>query len=312
MSEQRVGRNTMAILVACATAAAVLCIFTFLAAFPPNVDPGSSQPLAKDFSAYYVGIWRLFHDPSQLYTRGFVSDGEIHVFPVQEQYKYLPSFLLMISPFGLLTYQRAIIDFDVFQFSLLPFIGFLIYRLASAKGVLMASLVTVLVLTLPAPAAGWGMSIPYFWQWNQGQAKVFETFLILSALYAGSLKLPALSGALLGLSFFDPRFGIFAVPLFVMYNRGRLGVAAVSFAVCLVASNSTLVLSPGMEAGFIGMVFSTGLSSILYPYALIPITPVLALWIMNRGEVTAAWAAVFSNLRISATGRSRAPAEAQP
>jgi MFS family permease len=299
MSGEPVGRRTKAVLVAGVAGIVVMTLFTFFAAFPSNIDPAFSQPIAKDFSAYYVGIWRLFHDPSQLYTRGFINDGELHVYPVQEQFKYLPSFLLMISPLAILGYQQAIATFDVFQLALLPLIGLLTYRLARSKGLLAAFLVTGIVLVLPAPAPGWGLSIPYFWQWAQGQAKVFEVFLILSTFYAGSLKIPVLSGALLGLSFFDPRFGILAVPLFVMYNRSRLSVAAVSFAASLVVSNSALVLSPGMGAGFIGMVFSAGLSSVLYPYALIPTAPVLALWIMNRGEVAAAWTETFAKFSTS-------------
>src|SRR5450759_3492919 len=78
-----------------------LNLVTFLAALPQisNLEQAcctDGQFVAKDFSAYYVGLWRLFHDPTQVYTHGFIPDGEIHVFPVQEQYKYLPSFLLMI------------------------------------------------------------------------------------------------------------------------------------------------------------------------------------------------------------------------
>lgn len=174
MADERAGRKTTAIFVACITGVIILNLYAFLAAFPSNVEPAFSQPIAKDFSAYYVGLWRFLHDSSQLYTRGFISDGKLHVYPVQEQFKYLPSFLLMISPLAVLGYQQAIVVFDVFQLTPLPFVGLLTYRLASSKGLQVAFLVTIIVLVLPAPAPGWGLSIPYFWQWSQGQAKVFE------------------------------------------------------------------------------------------------------------------------------------------
>jgi hypothetical protein len=306
-------RSATVLLLIGATSLIVLSLYTFMVALPSNLDQAccTSQPIAKDFSAYYVGLWRLFHNPSQLYTNGFINDGEIHVYPTQEQFKYLPSFLLMISPLSLLGYQQAITIFDVFQLLLLPFIGLLVYRLTKTKGLFLASVVTIFVLLLPMPAPGWGLSIPYFWQWNQGQAKVFETFLILSAFYAGASRLPALSGVLLGLSFFDPRFGILAVPLFVMYNRGRLGAAAAAFAASLLVSNLPFFISPGLTTGFIVMVFSKGLTTFLYPYALIPIVPVAALWIMNRKEVSEAWSEAFAEFRTRFTRLERQTIESQ-
>jgi len=80
----------------------------------------SNQPLAKDFSGVYTGAWRLFNDPAQVYTQGYVADGEVHIYPQPEQYKYLPSFLLLVSPVLLVKYQDAIVLCDIVQFSLLP------------------------------------------------------------------------------------------------------------------------------------------------------------------------------------------------
>ena len=115
-----------------------LNFFTFLAAYPQisNVDSGccSNQPLAKDFSGVYIGARRLFDDPSQVYTHGYVSDGEVHIHPEPEQYKYLPSYLLMISPVLTLRYQEAIVLYDAIQFSLLPLTGILVYALTKEKG----------------------------------------------------------------------------------------------------------------------------------------------------------------------------------
>src|SRR5271166_6531440 len=78
----------------------LLNLVTFLAALPESqtIDSGccGNRPLAKDFSAFYVGAWRLIYDPSNVYTPGSVNDGGPTVLPQPESYKYLPSFLVMV------------------------------------------------------------------------------------------------------------------------------------------------------------------------------------------------------------------------
>ncbi len=271
-----------------------LNLVTFLAAYPQisNLEPAccaGGQLAARDFSAYYVGLWRLFHDPGQVYTQGFIADGEIHVFPVQEQYKYLPSFLMTISPLLLLSYQQAIVAFNVFQFLLLLPIGLLIYLLVKEKGTACTLTVGALVLLAPAPAPGWGLSIPYFWQWKEGQAKVLETFFLLLSFCLGKRSRPALSGLFFGLSCFDPRFGLIALPVFVMYNRKRLSTSGVALLVTLVLANAPLLVYPQMGIGLLEMVFTTGVLTVFYPYALIPLSAVVSLWLLNRKEMALAW-----------------------
>jgi hypothetical protein len=295
------GRRT-ALLVAAMCGLILLNLATFLAAYPQvsNVEGAccENRTIAKDFSAYYVGAYRLLNDPSQVYARGFIPDGEIHVYPIQEQYKYLPSFLLLISPLLLLTYQQAIISFDVFQFLLLPLIGLLVYLLVRDKGFWATLLVAVIALLLPSPAPGWGLSVPYFWQWKEGQAKVFETFLLLLSFYSGRRGRPVLSGALLGLSFYDPRFAVVAVPLFVTCNRGRIRTASVSLAATLFVTNLPLLFF-GMGAGYVAMVFTTGLSSVFYPYALIPLLTVISVTTIFHADVLAAFGRPSKGLRPS-------------
>jgi len=91
--------------------------------------------LAKDFSAYYIGAWRLIHDPSKVYTRGLINDGEYQIYPQPQAYKYLPSFLMVVFPFLSLSYHDALIAFDAFQFMLLPLMAFL-FTGCSARRVL--------------------------------------------------------------------------------------------------------------------------------------------------------------------------------
>ena len=105
-----------------------------------------------------------------------------------------------------------------------------------------------IALLLPFPTANWGMSPSYYWQWGEGQAKVFLTFLLLLSFYFGSKNRPVLSGIALALGFFDVRFGLLAIPLFIMYNRKNLKVATAS-AISALALSNVMLLYPGMGWG---------------------------------------------------------------
>lgn len=93
-----------------------------------------------------------------------------------------------------------------------------------------------------------------------------------------------------------------------MYNRSSIRVAVISLATSVVSSNFVFLLYPGMSVGFVEMVFRTGLSSILYPYALIPIVPIIALWLLNYDEVIAVWAEGLVQLRTSVFRSKKYPA----
>jgi hypothetical protein len=266
----------------------VLNFLTFLTAYPQisNIDSGccSNQPLAKDFSGVYIGAWRLFHDPTQVYTHGYVADGEVHIYPQPEQYKYLPSYLLMVSPILLVKYQEAIVLYDIVQFSLLPMIGILVYSLTKEKGWAITIIAEIIILLMPAPAPGWGFSVAYFWQWKEGQSKVLETLLLMMSFYLGSRGRPTQSGICLGLAFFDPRFAIVSIPLFVAYNTERV-LASVKSLITTVAVSNLALLYLGLGLSFLRMVFSTGITTSFYPYALIPLLGVEFLTFANYREV---------------------------
>ena len=302
VEERGAGRRKL--LIALAFAVMILLnLVTFVAAFPQiaGVESGYAvgTAAARDFSAFYVGAWRLLNDPSKVYAWGYLPDGELHVFPVQEQYKYLPSFLLIVSPLLLLSYQQAIIAFDLIQFLLLPLVAFLVYCLTREKGTTAVLLVGAIALLLPFPAPGWSLSVPYFWQWKEGQSKVVETLFLLLSLYFGRRGRSLPSGAFLGLSFFDPRFALVALPLFYAWNREKLRSAVVALLLTLLVTNLPL-LWPGTGAGFVEMVFTTGLTSILYPYALIPLLTVVALTVLYRKDVVLAVSHL--GLRVSREG----------
>jgi len=252
------------------------------------IDSGccSSMPaLAKDFSAFYTAAWRLLHDPSQIYTKGYLDDGEYQILPQPEQYKYLPSFLLIAIPFLALPYQSALTAFDVFQFLLLPGVALLLYQLLKEKGRATIAVVSILVLLLPLPipTAHLSLSAAYYWQWAEGQSKVLETFLFLLAFYLGTIGRPKSSGVIFALAAFDPRIALLALPLFAVYNSGRLA-AYVTALSAFVAFNLPLFY-PSIAGNFLGMVMTSGVITPPYYYTLIPTVAFIALICLERREI---------------------------
>ena len=270
-----------------------LNLYTFIVAYPETYTPSpgittSGSILAKDFSAYYVGAWRLWHNPSQIYHFGALGGAEPVIPPYPEAYKYLPSFLLVISPLLTLDYQQALLVFDVVQFMLLPAMAYMLYKLLGSKHLVVTFAVMVIALLLPFPTANLGLSPSYYWQWGEGQAKVFLTFLLLLSFYLGNKGKPYLSGIALAFGFFDVRFGLLAIPLFIMYNRQNLK-AATATAICTLALSNVMLLYPGMGSGFVSMVLGSGITTPLYYYSLIPFFTLMALIIVNFKELVVAF-----------------------
>jgi hypothetical protein len=268
----------------------VINLGIFIAAMPETstIDGGCCAPnrqLAKDFSAYYTAAWRLFHDPSEIYFHGLVSDGGPAISPEPQGYKYLPSFLLMIFPLLLLPYGSALTAFDVLQLALLPLMAALLYYLLKGKGLVLTSVVTAVVLVLPLPLAysQWTLSASYYWQWAEGQCKVFETFLLLSALALAKSGRPRAAGAVFALAAFDPRFAVLSTPLILAYTRD-LRAFVVYGATTFVLANLALLYPPTL-LGFLAMVFTSGALTPPYPYTYIPVAALLLLALADRKEV---------------------------
>jgi hypothetical protein len=276
-------------------------LYTLIAAYPETyaVDSGISTSgtiVAKDFSAYYIGAWRLWNNPAHIYSFGTLNDGEPIILPHPEGYKYLPSFLLIVSPLLSLKYQDALFAFDLIQFLILPFMAYFLYKLLDKKSFAVTFVVMAIALLLPFPTSRGLFSPSYYWQWGEGQAKVFVTFLLLLSFYLGNKSKPVLSGICMALGFFDPRFGLLAIPLFIMYNRKNLKVAGASAIGALVVSN-LILLYPGIGLSFLSMAFASGLTTPLYYYSLIPLGTLLALIVVNFKELIAAfdYKRVFAN-----------------
>lgn len=280
MRRELTGRSRVVVFVSVVTCLIVLNLVVFVSAYPETsrVDSGccSDRQLAKDFSAFYTAAWRLVHDPGQVYTPGYVDDGEFHVLPQPETYKYLPSFLFFVLPLTVLPYHDALVAFDVFQILLLPLIALLVYELMKGRSLWLVVGVTVIALLLPLPATQWSFSAPYYFQWAEGQSKVLETFLLVLSFYLGASKRPLLSGLVMATAAYDPRFVLVSAPLFLYFNRGAMARSILSFVGVFIVANAAL-LTPALGSGFISALESGDLLTPFYFYSLIPLLTVLAL-----------------------------------
>src|SRR5579862_4822566 len=93
---ERLERRRHLVIIAVGASLVIINVILFVTAYPSIFVPKASN-YASDFSAYYIGVWRLFHDPSQIYAGSSVP-GEYVILPYTAAFKYLPSFLIMVSP----------------------------------------------------------------------------------------------------------------------------------------------------------------------------------------------------------------------
>jgi hypothetical protein len=161
----------------------------------------------------------------------------------------------------------------------------LLYFLLRGRGLVVTSVVTAAVLVLPLPLAysQWTLSASYYWQWAEGQCKVFETFLLLSALALAKSGRPRVAGAVFALAAFDPRFAVLSTPLILAYAKNLR--AFVAYCAATFALANLALLYPPTLAGFFGMVFTSGALTPPYPYSFIPAVALLLLLCVDRKEV---------------------------
>jgi hypothetical protein len=284
-----------------------LNFLTFIQAYPETqkIDQGCCTPigtkLAKDFSAFYFGAWNLAHDPSQIYVKGSsVNASSLGISPHPESYKYLPSFLILILPFLTLSYSNALLAFDILQFCMLFLIAFVLYQLLSRKNIAIIGIVSIIALLLPfSTTQGWGISEAYFWQWAEGQDKVLDLLLILLSFFFGMKKQQLFSGLFFGLAFFDPRFFLVAVPLFVTLNKekGILVRSSLITLIVVIVGNVPILAYPGVLSGFTQIIATSGATTPIYYYSYIPLLTVLALSIANWRDIARTFS--WSSLRKS-------------
>jgi hypothetical protein len=271
-----------------------LNLLTFLRALPETqkIDSGCCAPgntiLAKDFSAFYFGAWNLIHNPYLIYSIGSTQNASfLGITPHPETFKYLPSFLIFVVPFLVLNYSQALYVFDFIQFAFLVLIAYLLYKIVEKENVAIIGIVSVIALLLPfSTVPSWGVSEAYFWQWAEGQSKVLELALILLSFYFGLKKKPIISGVFYGLSFFDPRFSLVALPLFVTLNRGTISKAGAITIITLLVTNLPMMALPYVASGFFHMLGIGGTTTPFYPYSYIPLLAVVALSLVKWRDIS--------------------------
>jgi hypothetical protein len=269
--KNKVQSATKKILILVIAIAIALNAFTFLAAYPETFKP-MSPIYARDFSAYYIGEWRLFNNPTTIYIGGN-QPGDYHISPNVQTFKYTPSFLIFFAPFIFLSYQTALNVFDILQFISIFALGFFTYKIVKDKKLSRAVISAVIVLIAFQPG--------YYSGYAQANAHIIQTFLIIGALYFGFSKKPWLSALLFAVAAFDPRIALLSLPLLLWYNRQKLlkfGVEAIAF---LLALNVPFFFYYNVGLNFLQTEVNGDIVSQIYPYDLIPIIAVATLTILE-------------------------------
>ena len=266
---------------------------TFAFAYPRMFEP-SSPTLAKDFSAYYMGGWRLYNNPSKVYFPGILP-GDYPLGLRAQTFKYTPSFLLFISPFLLLSYQDAFIAFNILQLALMPVLAFFVYKLLKDQNLAIAILVSIVVIIDPLPSLPLNQasldslhyrftslnpqtfSLSYYGGYVCGNAHVMQSVFLIGAMYFGLIRKPWLSGLMFAIGVFDPRFALLALPLILWYNRKTLLRFVAGSAVFLSIMNLPFFFYYGIGFELLNANANGFVLSQMYSYDWIPFYTVLAL-----------------------------------
>jgi hypothetical protein len=231
-----------------------------------------SPVYAKDFSAYYIGEWRLLHNPSAIYIGGN-QPGDYHIPPNVQTFKYIPSFLVFFAPFMTLSYQNALDVFDILQFLSVFALAFFVYKIVKDKKPIWGGIAVFVVLIAFQPG--------YHWGYAQANAHIIQTSLLVGALDFGFSKKPWLSALLFTAGAFDPRGALLALPLLLWYNKQKLwkfGVGATAF---LAALNLPFFFYHNIGMNFLQTEVNSNIVSQVYSYDVIPIFAVAALTILE-------------------------------
>jgi hypothetical protein len=277
--------------------AVALNAITFCFAFPETFKP-ESNIWARDFSAYYIGEWRLFHNPTTIYWGG-AQPGDYKILPAPQTFKYAPSFLILFAPFLALSYQNAFTAFDLVQLALIPALAFFVYKMAKDKKYAFAAIAAVIILIQPLPTPPinqdalnlflfrffslnpQSFSPSYYAGYVLGNAHVLQTTLLVGALYFGFTKKPWFSALLFAFGAFDPRAALLVLPLLLWYNRKSIFPFLVGAASFLAITNLPFFFYYGIGFSFLRAEMSVSTISLMYPYDWLPIYAVLALTILE-------------------------------
>lgn len=290
-------RNDKEKIIAVILIALALNAISFGIAFSETFKPVTGA-WARDFSAYYIGEWRLFHNPTTIYW-GAVQPGDYPILPAPQTFKYTPSFLILFAPFLALSYQNALSVFDIIQFASIPLLAFFVYKIVKGKSLVFASLaaVTVLIQPLPTPPLNHNafnflqfrffsltlqpFSPPYYISYFLANAHVLQVTLLVGALYFGFTKKPLISALLFSVGAFDPRGALIAIPLLLFYNRKKIVTFIASAASFLALTNLPFFYYYNIGYTFLQSETRGSVISLMYPYDWLPLYAVLALTVME-------------------------------
>jgi hypothetical protein len=268
-------KNNKLILISVITLALALNALTFGLAYPETFKPMSSM-YARDFSAYYIGEWRLFNNPTTIYIGGN-QPGDYYIPPNVQTFKYTPSFLVFFAPFMSLSYQNALNVFDILQFLSIFALAFFVYKIVKDKKIVGAAVAAFVILVAFQPG--------YYWGYAQANAHIIQASLIVGAIYFGFSKKPWLSALLFAIGAFDPRGALLALPLLLWYNRQRLlkfGMGIVSF---LAALNLPFFFYNDIGLSFLRIEVNGDIVSQIYSYDLVPIIAVATLSLLEVATI---------------------------
>jgi hypothetical protein len=281
-----------AILIAVALNAIIFCL-----AYPETLKPESST-LARDFSAYYIGEWRLFNNPTKIYVGG-AQPGDYQILPVPQTFKYVPSFLIFFAPFLALSYQNSLIAFDIVQLALIPALAFFVYKMVKDKNPVLGTIAVFIILIEPLPIPPINQtafhllyyrffslspqffSPSYYVGYVLGNAHILQTSLLVGALYFGFAKRPWLSALLFAISIFDPRASLLALPLLLWYNRKRLRSFIVGAASLITITNLPFFFYHNIGFTFLRSEMNSNIVTQMYPYDWIPLFAVATLTVIE-------------------------------
>jgi hypothetical protein len=252
----------LVIVIAVALNALIFCL-----AYPETFSP-MSPVYARDFSAYYIGEWRLLHNPTAIYIGGN-SPGDFHIPPNPQTFKYTPSFLIFMAPFLNLSYQNALNLFDIIQATSIFALAFFIYKIVKDKKLLNGAIAAVIILIGFVPG--------YYYGYAQANAHIIQTSLLVGALYFGVSKKPWLSALLFAVAAFDPRGALLALPLLLWYNRQKLHKFAAGAVAFIAALNLPFFFYANIGLSFLHEEVNGNIVSQIYPYDLVPIFAVITL-----------------------------------
>ena len=294
--------NKNTAIIAVIAIAVILNFSIFTEAYPLTFTP-QTPTLERDFSAYYIGAWRLFNNPTMVYHDGSLP-GDYPLTGQPQPFKYIPNFFIISTPLLGLSYQNALNAFDVIQFLAMIPLAFFVYKLVKEKNLFVAAAVALIVLLQPiliSPSIQyddfnflhyrmWSLGIQtfspsYLCGYTLANAHILQNMLLVGALYFGYSKKSWLSALFFTFGAFDPRVAIVAAPLLLWYNREALVKFVGGTAAFLAATNLPFFLYSGIGESFLNSVFSGHVVSQMYLYEYIPLYSILALTLLEFGSV---------------------------